>query len=118
MKKEKKIAYVTGGMGGIGTAICRKLYSLDYVVVAGCGPNRDFTSWLTTQRKDGYDFLYSVGNVSDWESTKTAFKNVNATLIVLFGNGTFYYLKKRSYSVIILPMYNQYQTSRAINMFC
>ena len=51
MKKEKKIAYVTGGMGGIGTAICRKLYSLDYVVIAGCGPNRDFTSWLTTQRE-------------------------------------------------------------------
>ena len=76
MEKEKKIAYVTGGMGGIGTAICRKLYSLDYVVVAGCGPNRDFTSWLTTQREDGYDFLYSVGNVSDWESTKTAFENV------------------------------------------
>ena len=46
------------------------------MVVAGCGPNRDFTSWLTTQRKDGYDFLYSVGNVSDWESTKTAFENV------------------------------------------
>ena len=51
MKKEKKIAYVTGGMGGIGTAICRKLYSLDYVVIAGCGPNRDFTSWLTSTER-------------------------------------------------------------------
>ena len=80
MEKEKKIAYVTGGMGGIGTAICRKLYSQNYVVIAGCGPNRDFKSWLTTQSEDGYDFLYSVGNVSDWESTKTAFENVRDTV--------------------------------------
>ncbi len=80
MQKEKKIAYVTGGMGGIGTAICRKLYSQNYVVIAGCGPSRDFTSWLTTQREDGYDFLYSVGNVSDWGSTKTAFENVRNTI--------------------------------------
>ena len=80
MKKEKKIAYVTGGMGGIGTAICRKLYTQDYVVIAGCGPNRDFTSWLGRQRDDGYDFLHSVGNVSDWESTKTAFEHVQDTV--------------------------------------
>jgi acetoacetyl-CoA reductase len=80
MKKEKKIAYVTGGMGGIGTAICRKLYSQDYLVIAGCGPNRDFTSWLTAQRGDGYDFLHSVGNVSDWESTKTAIEVVRDTI--------------------------------------
>ena len=80
MKKEKKIAYVTGGMGGIGTAICRKLYSQDYLVIAGCGPNRDFTSWLTAQRGDGYDFFHSVGNVSDWESTKAAFEHVRDTV--------------------------------------
>ena len=43
-------------MGGIGTAICRKLYTLDYVVIAGCGPNRDFTSWLARQRDDGMIF--------------------------------------------------------------
>jgi len=80
MKKEKKIAYVTGGMGGIGTAICRRLYSSNYIVIAGCGPNRDFNSWLTAQRESGYDFLHSVGNVSDWESTKTAFERVRDTV--------------------------------------
>ena len=29
-----KIAYVTGGMGGIGTAICRKFHDAGYTVIA------------------------------------------------------------------------------------
>jgi acetoacetyl-CoA reductase len=43
LKKEtvmaKRIAYVTGGMGGIGTPICMRLSRDGYTVVAGCGPN-------------------------------------------------------------------------------
>ena len=35
----KRIAYVTGGMGGIGTAISQRLYTDGLTVVAGCGPN-------------------------------------------------------------------------------
>ena len=35
----KKVAYVTGGMGGIGTAICRRLCEAGHKVIAGCGPN-------------------------------------------------------------------------------
>ena len=41
-----KIAYVTGGMGGIGTSICRKLHDSGHKVIAGCGPNRDFEKWF------------------------------------------------------------------------
>ena len=37
--KQKRIAYVTGGMGGIGSAICDRLCSEGYTVIAGCGPN-------------------------------------------------------------------------------
>ena len=80
MTKDKKIAYVTGGMGGIGTAICRKLYSFGFIVVAGCGPNRDFNNWLAKQQSDGYDFFHSVGNVSDWESTQLAFEQVRKSI--------------------------------------
>jgi acetoacetyl-CoA reductase len=71
-----KIAYVTGGMGGIGTSICRKLHESGHRVIAGCGPNRDFEKWLDTQKKDGYLFFASVGNVADWDSTESAFKKV------------------------------------------
>jgi len=33
-----KVAYVTGGMGGIGTAICQRLHKEGFKVIAGCGP--------------------------------------------------------------------------------
>jgi acetoacetyl-CoA reductase len=71
-----KIAYVTGGMGGIGTAICQRLAKEGMTVIAGCGPSRDFKQWLDEQAALGYKFYASVGNVSDWESTKNAFQKV------------------------------------------
>jgi len=76
----KKIAYVTGGMGGIGTAICRNFHGLGYTVVAGCGPTRDYEKWLGEQKAAGYEFHASVGNVSDWDSTKAAFEKVRAEI--------------------------------------
>ena len=73
-----KVAYVTGGMGGIGTAICRKFHDTGYKVIAGCGPTRDHAKWLAEQKADGYTFTASVGNVSDWDSTKQAFEKVKS----------------------------------------
>ena len=73
-----KLAYVTGGMGGIGTAICQRLHKEGMTVVAGCGPSRDFKQWLDEQAALGYKFYASVGNVSDWASTEEAFKKVVA----------------------------------------
>ena len=73
-----RLAYVTGGMGGIGTAICRRFHDMGYTVIAGCGPTRDFDKWLTQQKSEGYHFYASVGNVSDWESTVAAFTKVKA----------------------------------------
>jgi NAD(P)-dependent dehydrogenase (short-subunit alcohol dehydrogenase family) len=46
----QKVAYVTGGMGGIGTAICQRLHKEGFKVIAGCGPTRDFTKWLDEQK--------------------------------------------------------------------
>ncbi|GAA0745700.1 acetoacetyl-CoA reductase [Ideonella azotifigens] len=74
----QKVAYVTGGMGGIGTAICQRLANSGLKVIAGCGPSRDFTKWLDEQRALGFTFYASVGNVADWESTVQAFKTAKA----------------------------------------
>jgi acetoacetyl-CoA reductase len=76
-------------MGGIGTAICRKLHDMGYKVIAGCGPSRDFNKWLGEQSAQGYTFYASVGNVSDWDSTKAAFDKVKAehgTISILVNN--------------------------------
>jgi acetoacetyl-CoA reductase len=69
----QKVAYVTGGMGGIGTAICRRLSKEGFKVIAGCGPSRDHAKWLAEQKALGYTFYASVGNVADWQSTVDAF---------------------------------------------
>lgn len=71
-----KLAYVTGGMGGIGTAICQRLSKEGMTVIAGCGPSRDYKQWIEEQDALGYKFYASVGNVSDWASTEGAFKKV------------------------------------------
>jgi acetoacetyl-CoA reductase len=74
---QKRIAYVTGGMGGIGTAICRKLAQAGHTVVAGCGPNSPRKDrWIGEMKALGFDIIASEGNVADWESTVAAFEKV------------------------------------------
>jgi len=74
----QKVAYVTGGMGGIGTAICQRLHKDGFKVIAGCGPTRDYNKWLAEQKALGFTFYASVGNVADWESTVQAFSKAKA----------------------------------------
>ncbi len=75
----QRIAYVTGGMGGIGTSICQRLSKGGFKVIAGCGPNSPRKDrWIGEQKALGYEFIASEGNVSDWGSTKTAFEKVRA----------------------------------------
>ena len=57
----KKVPYVTGGMGGIGTAICQRLAKDGFTVIAGCGPTRDHAKWLGEQKAEGYEFHALAG---------------------------------------------------------
>ena len=85
----QKTAYVTGGMGGIGTAICQRLHKEGFKVIAGCGPSRDHVKWIGEQKAQGYTFYASVGNVADWQSTVDAFTKATAehgTIDVLVNN--------------------------------
>jgi acetoacetyl-CoA reductase len=67
------VALVTGGMGGIGTAICRRLCSSGHVVIAGCGPGSPRRErWLAEMRAEGHEVYSAAGNVADWDSTKAA----------------------------------------------
>jgi acetoacetyl-CoA reductase len=72
----QKIAYVTGGMGGMGTAMCQRLHQDGFKVIAGCGPKRDHVKWLAEQTALGYHFHVSMGNVGSWDSTASAFRQV------------------------------------------
>ena len=67
------MALVTGGMGGIGTAICRRLCATGYVVIAGCGPGSQRRErWLAEMRAEGHEVYSAAGNVADWDSTRDA----------------------------------------------
>jgi acetoacetyl-CoA reductase len=86
---QNKVAYVTGGMGGIGTAICQRLHKEGFKVIAGCGPTRDHAKWLGEQKAQGFAFYASVGNVGDWDSTVAAFtaaKQEHGSIDVLVNN--------------------------------
>ena len=79
MASSGRLAYVTGGMGGIGTAISRRLCRDGFRVVAGCGPGSTRKEqWLAQMRAEGFEVFASVGNVANWNSTKEAFDRVRA----------------------------------------
>jgi acetoacetyl-CoA reductase len=106
----KRVAYVTGGMGGIGTAICQRLAKAGHTVIAGCGPSRDHAKWLAEQRALGYTFYASMGNVGDWDSTVHAFtqvKDAHGGVDILVNNAgitrdvTFRKMSREDWSAVI-----------------
>ena len=60
-----RVALVTGGTGGIGTAICRHLASLGHKVATNYRDEAKATAWLEAQKKAGFDFALAKGDVSD-----------------------------------------------------
>jgi acetoacetyl-CoA reductase len=67
----QKVALVTGGTGGLGTAICRSLADAGFRVVAGynSGGNHDKAkAWQEEQKKDGYEIDVAYGDVTNAES--------------------------------------------------
>jgi acetoacetyl-CoA reductase len=66
-----KVALVTGGMGGLGTAVCRRLQAEGFRVAATYSPdNRTPEAWLAAQRDEGFRFSaykVDVGDYADCE---------------------------------------------------
>jgi acetoacetyl-CoA reductase len=64
---DKKVALVTGGMGGLGTAICRRLHDEGFNVAATYSPsNPTPEAWLAAQRDEGYRFAAYKVDVADY----------------------------------------------------
>jgi acetoacetyl-CoA reductase len=72
-------------MGGIGTAICRRLSQDGCVVIAGCSPHSPRRErWLSHMRAqmqaDGAQIHASEANVADWDSVQRAFQAARAEI--------------------------------------
>ena len=76
-----RVAFVTGGMGGIGTAVCRRLAEAGHRVVAGCLPDYDKKEeWLHRMRQRGHQVWAAESNVEDFTSCAEMFYRVAATV--------------------------------------
>jgi acetoacetyl-CoA reductase len=68
---------VTGGMGGLGEAICVKLASLGYRVATTYSPgNQKHQSWLAAMRDKGLDFKGYECDVADYDSAQACVAKV------------------------------------------
>ena len=68
-----RVAVVTGGMGGLGEAICIKLSNMGYRVVATYSPgNTKHAQWLSDMQKQGHNFQAVAVDVSDYSSCQQA----------------------------------------------
>jgi acetoacetyl-CoA reductase len=66
-----RVALVTGGMGGLGEAVCIKLAALGYRVVTTYSPgNTKVNDWLASTREQGFDFSAYPCDVADFESAQ------------------------------------------------
>ncbi|MCC6609107.1 MAG: beta-ketoacyl-ACP reductase [Burkholderiales bacterium] len=77
----ERVAFVSGGMGGIGTAICKRLARDGRRVVANCLPDYEKKDdWLHAMRGQGYAVYAAEGNVEDYDSCDEMFRNVRAAV--------------------------------------
>lgn len=79
--KVRRIALVTGGMGGLGTAICKQLVDSGHTVVANCLPGYDKKdSWIAELKAQGYEVTGAECDVSNYEACKQMVDHIEATL--------------------------------------
>ena len=81
MASIKRIALVTGGMGGLGEAICFKLAALGYTVITTYSPgNTRAQEWLQRMKQQGFNFHAYACDVTDWESCQACVRKIAAEI--------------------------------------
>ncbi len=79
-----KVALVTGGTGGIGTVMCKRLAKDGYKAVANyyskVVPTADAEKWRDDLRKEGYDVHIADGDVTNFASCADMFKKISSEI--------------------------------------
>ena len=72
-----RVTLVTGGMGGLGEAICIKMAAMGYQVVTTYSPgNKTWQEWLAAMKQQGHNFKAYPCDVSDYDSCKACIDQI------------------------------------------
>ena len=75
----KRIALITGGMGGLGESISTKMADSGCRVVVTHSPgNKKAAQWLSDYKGKGYDFAAYGVDVADYDSCAHAWRRCKA----------------------------------------
>ncbi len=75
-----RVALVTGGTGGIGTAICRRLADLGHSTATNYRNEEKARAWQQKMQADGYDIALVQGDVGSPEEGEALVRAVEAQL--------------------------------------
>jgi acetoacetyl-CoA reductase len=78
MSHDLRVALVAGGIGGIGTEICKRLAQSDRQVVAGYLPAEESLAkeWQIMRRREGFEIALIAGDVTLFESSGKMVRDV------------------------------------------
>ena len=105
-----RAALVTGGTGGIGTAICKKLADMGHKVATNYRSEEKARAWQAQMQADGYDFTLVKGDVTSPDEAAAMVAEVERTLgpvEILVNNagitrdGTFHKMKADQWNDVI-----------------
>ena len=106
----QRVALVTGGTGGIGTAIVKKLADMGHKVATNYRSAEKARAWQDRMKTDGYDVFLAHGDVTSPEDAEKMVREVEAALgpiDILVNNagitrdGTFHKMKSDQWAEVI-----------------
>jgi acetoacetyl-CoA reductase len=107
----KRLALVTGGMGGLGETISTKMADAGYRVAVTCSPsNKTADQWCATMATRGYHFRAYACDVADFDSCRACVDSLTADLgavDILINNAgitrdmTFRKMSKRDWDAVL-----------------
>lgn len=114
----KRVALVTGGMGGIGNAICHALAQTKHTVVTTYNRSTQTEAWLNDMKSLGYDvhaYPCDITDATACESMTRQIANEIGTISILVNNAGI--TQDRSFRKMSLDEWNQVMRTNLDSVF-
>ena len=79
-RHDNTVALVTGGTGGIGTAICKRLADMGHKVATNYRNEEKAKAWQAELKSQGYDIALAKGDVTSAEDAEAMVREVERQL--------------------------------------